>query len=269
MTTRTWLVTGCSSGFGRALAQLLLERGEQVVATARDPAAVADLVAACPERGLAVALDVTDPAAVQDAVEAARERFGAIEVLVNNAGYGEMGVVEATPVAVARALMETNFFSVVTLIQAVLPQMRARGAGQIVNIGSVAGQIGFPALGYYCASKFALAGLTESLAAELAPLGIGVTLAELGPFATNFAGAMRFNPVPAGYDLAALAQAAGNADWGAGDDPRLGAAALLAALDAPAPPVRLILGEPGLKVAALHDARRAEARERWLPTSRL
>lgn len=269
MTVRTWLVTGCSSGFGRALAERLLERGEQVVATARDPATVADLVAAHPERALAAPLDVTDPAAAGRAVAAADARFGQVDVLVNNAGYGEMGVVEDTPIAVARALMETNFFGAVSMIQAVAPQMRARGAGQIVNIGSVAGQIGFPALGYYCASKFALAGLTESLAAELAPLGVRVTLAELGPFATDFTRAMRFNPVPAGYDLAALAQAAGNADWGPGDDPGLGAAALLAALDAPEPPVRLILGEPGLKVAALHEARRAEARERWLPTSRL
>jgi NAD(P)-dependent dehydrogenase (short-subunit alcohol dehydrogenase family) len=269
MTTKTWLVTGCSTGFGRALATILLERGEQVVTTARNPATVQDLVADHRERALGLALDITDAAAVARAVEAAHERFGRIDVLVNNAGYGAMGAVEDTPADIARAMMETNFFGTLAMIQAVLPQMRARGAGQIVNIGSVAGQIGFPTLSYYCASKFALAGLSESLAAELRPFGIFVTLAELGPFATEFTRTMTFHPVPADYDLATLAQTAGNAAWGAGDDPAAGAAALLAALDAPEPPARLILGEPGLEVVALHDARRAAARQCWLPVSRL
>jgi NAD(P)-dependent dehydrogenase (short-subunit alcohol dehydrogenase family) len=269
MACRTWLITGCSTGFGRALAQELLARGERVVATARNPVTVADLAAAHGERALALQLDVTRPEDVAQAVAAARARFGAIDVLVNNAGYGEMGVVEDTDIDVARALMETNFFGALAMVRAVVGEMRGRGAGQIVNIGSVAGQIGFPALGYYCASKFALAGLTEALAAELRPLGVRVTLAELGPFATDFTRSMKFNPTAQHYDLAALAQAAGNADWGAGDDPAIGAAALLAALDDPDPPVRLVLGPPGLDVVALHDGRRARERDRWLDVSML
>lgn len=269
MASKTWLVTGCSTGFGRALAEALLERGDEVAATARNPAAIANLIATHPDRALATALDVTDPATVGRAVDAARDRFGRIDGLVNNAGYGDLGVVEETPPGVARAMMETNFFGALSMIQAVLPQMRAQGSGQIVNIGSVAGRIGFPALGYYGASKAALAGLSESLAAELRPLGVYVTLAELGPFATDFTRTMKFHPVSADYDLAALSQTAGNAGWGAGDDPRAGAAALLAALDAPEPPVRLILGQPGLEVVALHEARRAQERERWLAVSRL
>jgi NAD(P)-dependent dehydrogenase (short-subunit alcohol dehydrogenase family) len=269
MAGRTWLITGCSTGFGRALAQLLLERGGRVAATARNPETLADLVSAHGERVLALKLDVTSPRDIAEAVAGARERFGAIDGLINSAGYGDIGTVEETPDEVARAMMETNFFGTLAMIRAVIPKMRERGCGQIVNIGSVAGQIGFPAIGYYSASKFALAGLTESLAAELAPLGVSVTLAELGPFATNFTKSMKVHPPGPHYDMAALAQAAGNAGWGGGDNPRAGAAALLAALDDPDPPVRLILGQPGLDVVALHDRRRAGEREKWLERSRL
>ncbi|MDE8650442.1 SDR family NAD(P)-dependent oxidoreductase [Novosphingobium album (ex Liu et al. 2023)] len=269
MSERTWLVTGASRGFGRVLAEALLERGERVVATARAVALLEGLAAPYGDRALALALDVTRPEAIAAAVARALERFGAIDVLVNNAGHGHMGTVEDAPVADARAMMETNYFGALGMIKAVLPGMLARRSGQIVNIGSVAGQVGFPVIGYYCASKFALAGLTESMAAELAPLGIRVTLAELGPFATGFAGAMDIVPPAAHYDLAALSREAGNAGWGAGDDPRAGAEALLAALADPAPPRRLILGQPGLDVVALHEARRLAERERWLAVARL
>lgn len=269
MDRKTWLITGCSTGFGRALAQRLLERGDRVAATARNPATLADLVAPYGERALALKLDVTRADDIADAVAAARTRFGAIDVLVNNAGYGDMGTIEDTPVEVARAMMETNVFGTLAMIRAVVTEMRERGSGQIVNIGSVAGQIGFPGLAYYSASKFALAGLTESLAAELALLGVKVTLAELGPFATDFTRTMKVTPPAAHYDMAALSQTAGNAGWGAGDDPGAGAEALLAALDAPEPPVRLILGQPALDVAALHEARRTQERERWREVSAL
>ena len=264
-----WFITGCSTGFGRALAEVLLESGERVVATARRVETLADLVAPHGERALALPLDVTRPDAIAAALAAAREHFGGIDVLVNNAGYGAIGTVEETPEGVARAMMDTNYFGTLAMVRAVLPEMLARGSGRIVNIGSVAGQIGFPALAYYSASKFALAGLTEALAAEMAPLGIRVMLAELGPFATQFTGSMTFNPPGPHYDMAALSQRAGNAGWGAGDDPRAGAAALLAALADPRPPVRLVLGQAGLDVAALHDARRAEERERWHALSAL
>jgi len=270
MAVRTWLVTGCSTGFGRALAELLLKRGEQVVVTARNPATLQVLVASHAERALALKLDVTKADDIASAFADARARFGPIDVLVNNAGYGAVGTVEETSIDVARDMMETNFFGTLAMIRTVLPEMRQRRSGQIVNIGSVAGSIGFPVLGYYSASKFALAGLTESLANELRPMNIRVTLAELGPFATDFAASMQVNlPATPDYDLAALAQQAGNAGWGVGDKPRTGAAALLSALDDPTPPVHLILGQRGLDVVALHDDRRRQERERWRATSTL
>jgi len=269
MATRTWLVTGCSTGFGRALAEALLARGQRVVATARNPASLDALIAGYDEQALACRLDVTCPDQVADAVAAARRRFGAIDVLVNNAGFGQIGTVEDTPLEAARAVMEANLFGALAMIKAVLPEMLERRAGQIVNIGSVAGQIGFPALGYYSASKFALAGLTESLGAELAPLGIAVTLAELGPFATDFTRSMTIEPPSAHYDMAALTKAAGNSHWGAGDPAERGVTALLAALAAPSPPRRLILGQTGLEVVAFHDAIRASERARWADTAML
>ena len=269
MQGRTWLITGCSTGFGRVLAELLLARGERVIATARRPETLDALVGPYGERALALRLDVTREADVADAIAAAQARFGAIDVLVNNAGAGVLGTVEETPLEVARTMMETNYFGPLALIRAVVAGMRERRSGRIVNIGSVAGQIGFPALAYYSASKFALAGMTESLAAELAPFGIHVTLAELGPFATAFTGNMTFQMPGSGYDLAALSGAAGNNDWGDGDDPRAGAAALLAALDDPAPPRRLLLGGLGMETVRLHDTRRADERAKWLETSEL
>ncbi|MDR2856535.1 MAG: SDR family NAD(P)-dependent oxidoreductase [Novosphingobium sp.] len=269
MPAKTWMITGCSTGFGRALAELLLARGERVAASARRPGTLAGLVAPHGERAMALTLDITRDEDIAAALAQAESRFGAIDVLVNNAGHGGVGTVEDAPVAQARAMFETNFFGTLAMIRAVLPGMIARRAGQIVNIGSVAGRIGFPALAHYAASKFALAGLTESLAAEVAPLGVAVTLAELGPFATRFTASMDIVPPSPHYDLAALSAQAGNAGWGAGDDPRAGAAALLAALADPAPPRRLILGRPGLAVVALHEARRQAEHDRWLATSQL
>lgn len=269
MAGKTWLVTGCSTGFGRAMAKVLLERGDRVAATARRPETLADLVAPHGERALALPLDITDEAQIAAAVAACRKQFGAIDILVNNAGYGEMGTVEETGMEVARRLMETNYFGTLAMIRAVVGEMIGRRSGQIVNVGSVAGQIGFPALGYYCASKFAMAGLTESLAAELRLLGVRVTLAELGPFATDFTASMTFNMPGAHYDMAALTQRAGNAGWSAGDDAQLGALALLKALDSEDPPVRLLLGGEGLETVELHDERRAEERARWLHLARM
>jgi NAD(P)-dependent dehydrogenase (short-subunit alcohol dehydrogenase family) len=267
---RNWLITGCSTGFGRALVGLLLDRGDRVVATARQPATMDALIASHPERALALKLDVTKPDEIKAAIAAARARFGPIDVLVNNAGYGDMGTVEETSVEVARAIMETNLFGAVNMIRGVVTEMRKRRSGQIVNIGSVANLVGFPALGYYCASKFALAGLTESLAAELGPLGVKVTIAELGPFATEFANKMKFNlPMTPDYDLASLARTAGSADWGPGDDPVMGAAALLAVLDAPSPPVHFLVGRPGMTTVALHDERRLLERSVWREASEL
>ncbi|MCW1429067.1 SDR family NAD(P)-dependent oxidoreductase [Novosphingobium sp. JCM 18896] len=269
MPAKTWMITGCSTGFGRALAEALIARGERVVATARRPGTLKSLVDQAPEQVLALELDITLADRIDAAVAAANARFGAIDVLVNNAGFGGLGTVEDASLEAARDMFETNVFGTLAMTKAVLPEMIARRSGQIVMIGSVAGQIGFPALAHYSASKFALAGLTESLAAEVAPLGVAVTLAELGPFATHFTQSMGMTTPSAHYDLGALSVEAGNSQWGAGDDPKDGAAALLAALDAPSPPRRLILGQPGLDVVALHEGRRMAERERWLATSQL
>jgi len=269
MTGKTWLVTGCSTGFGKALAKVVLERGDRVVATARRLELVEDLVAPYGERALALRLDITSENDIAAVVAAARERFGAIDVLVNNAGYGEMGTVEETGIEVARRLMETNYFGMVAMTRAVVGEMVTRRSGQIVNIGSVAGQIGFPGLGYYCATKFAIAGFTESLAAELRLLGIRATLAELGPFATDFTASMTFNMPGAHYDMAALTQRAGNAGWSAGADSEKGVLALLKALDDEDPPVRMLLGSEGIETVELHDARRAEERAKWIDLGRM
>jgi short-subunit dehydrogenase len=268
-TDRTWLITGCSAGFGRTLAGVLLDRGERVIATARKPETLADLVAAHGARALALRLDITDPAEVEAAVTEAQDRIGAIDVLVNNAGAGYFGPVEDAPLADARAIMETNYFGALAMVKAVMPAMIARGSGTIVNIGSVAGEIGFPGISYYSASKFALAGLTESLGAELAPLGIVVTLAVLGPFATNFTGAMGGVAPSAHYDMAALSREAGNTHWGSGHDAQAGALALLYALDAGTPPRRLVLGPLGVEVVELHQGRRLVEARKWRAVSQL
>jgi NAD(P)-dependent dehydrogenase (short-subunit alcohol dehydrogenase family) len=266
MAKKTWLITGCSTGFGRALAQILLEHGESVAATARRPETLDDLVAPHGNRALALKLDVTKPEDVADAVAAARAHFGQIDVLVNNAGYGQFGTVESLSLEAARANMETNYFGALAMIREVLPEMIERRAGQIVNIGSVAGQIGFPALGLYCATKFALSGLTESIGAELAPLGIDVTIAELGPFNTEFNNSLFYEQPAEHYDLAALSKEAGNDAWIYGD-PRDAAEALYGALGDPAPPRRLVLGQTALDTMRLHEARRMAERERWMPTT--
>ncbi len=176
-----WFITGCSSGFGRALAALVLERGWRAAVTARDLGQVEALVAGHEGRGVALALDVTNPTQIAVAVQAAEARFGGIDVLVNNAGYGYQVSVEEGKDAAIRALFETNVFGLAALIRAVLPGMRARRRGAIVNISSVGGFVGFPGSGYYAATKHAVEGLSDALAKEVGPLGIQVLLRRARP----------------------------------------------------------------------------------------
>ncbi len=185
---KTWFITGCSTGFGRELAALLLPRGANIVATARDAARVADLADGGRDRFLPLALDVTRPEQIRDAVSAATERFGRIDVLVNNAGYGYQASVEEGEESEIRDQFEANVFGLFALTRAVLPGMRERRSGHVINITSVAGFIGFPGSGYYAASKHAVEGWSDALAAEAAPLGIKVTCVEPGPFRTDWAG---------------------------------------------------------------------------------
>ena len=183
-----WFITGCSTGFGRELAKLVLDRGYRAVVTARDPRKIQDLTTGHEGRVLVLKLDVTNAAEAADAVKKAETTFGSIDVLVNNAGYGYVGAVEESEEDEIRAIIETNFFGLERMIRAVLPGMRRRRHGGIVNLSSIGGLVGFPGTGYYNATKFAVEGLSEALAKEVAPLGIKVLIVEPGPFRTDWAG---------------------------------------------------------------------------------
>jgi NAD(P)-dependent dehydrogenase (short-subunit alcohol dehydrogenase family) len=248
-----WLITGCSTGFGHELAKLVLARGWRAVVTARDPAAVADLVAGCEDRALAIALDVTRREQIADAVSQARQKFGRIDVLVNNAGYGYLAAIEEGEDEAVRAMFETNVFGLVDMTKAVLPIMRQQKSGLIVNISSIGGLASFAATGYYHATKYAVEGLSESLAAEVRPLGIGVLIVEPGPFRTNWAGPSIKQSAVQIDDYAATAgerrkQTSARSGNQAGDPVRAAQAIIDAALS-DQPPLRLLLGKMALDLA--------------------
>jgi NAD(P)-dependent dehydrogenase (short-subunit alcohol dehydrogenase family) len=242
--TRIWLITGASSGFGRALANAALGRGDHVVVAARDENRLADFAAH--DRAHAVSLDVTDAGQRERAVNQALDRFGHIDVLVNNAGRTQVGAVEETTDDELRSLFELHFFAPAALTRLVLPHMRAQGAGAIVQMSSVGGQITAPGFGAYCATKFALEGLTQALHDEVAPFGIRTLIVEPGAFRTGL-----FRP-GAAYQSVAMPEYADTVGptrqyVSGGDglqpgDPAKAAQAILAALDADDPPLRLVLG---------------------------
>jgi NAD(P)-dependent dehydrogenase (short-subunit alcohol dehydrogenase family) len=235
---RIWLVTGASSGFGQAFVDEILARGDVAVGTFRKPEQVAAFNERAGDGGLGMLVDVTDQAQVAAGVEAALARFGRIDVLVNNAGYGFLGAVEEASEAELRAVLETNFFGALAVTRAVLPAMRAQRSGHILQISSAAGiRCGIPRLGYYAASKFALEGLSESLALELAPLGVKVTIVEPGPFRTSAMTASR-HAEHAIADYATPPRSAAGVPWG---DPRKGVRLMMAAVDAPTATLRLPL----------------------------
>jgi NAD(P)-dependent dehydrogenase (short-subunit alcohol dehydrogenase family) len=241
-----WFITGCSTGFGRELAKILLARGYCVVATARDPDKIADLVEDHGAKALGLALDVEKQSQIEAAVDAAKRKFGRIDVLVNNAGYGYLAAVEEGDDADIRAVFETNVFGLAALIRAVLPIMRGQKSGAIVNISSMGGFIGFPGSGYYAATKFAVEGLSESLSKEVAPFGIKVLIVEPGPFRTDWAGRSLKVPKHAieAYTETAVGrrrqvQAYSGTQPG---DPVRGVEAIIATVEQPNPPLRLPLG---------------------------
>jgi NAD(P)-dependent dehydrogenase (short-subunit alcohol dehydrogenase family) len=242
---RVWLVTGAASGFGREIVRAALDRGDGVVVAVRDPAAVADL--AVRPGALVVRLDVTDPVAVAAAVAAAHERFGRIDVLVNNAGRGLVGALEETTPEQVRALVEINVFGVLAMTRAVLPGMRERGGGHLVQLSSVGGVVANPGHACYAMTKFALEGVSEGLAAELAPFGIRVTIVEPGPFRTASAGRSMVRSTPlaayAGTPAADLRAALAEQDGRQPGDPARAAAAVLRCVDDPGAPLRLPLGD--------------------------
>jgi NAD(P)-dependent dehydrogenase (short-subunit alcohol dehydrogenase family) len=267
----TWLITGCSTGLGRALAEAVLAHGHTAVVTARNAGSVQDLADAHPDAALAVALDVTDAASVAAAARQAEERFGGVDVLVNNAGYGYRAAVEEGDDADVQQLFATNFFGAVAMIKAVLPGMRARRSGAIVNISSIGARITPPGSGYYAASKAALEGMTGSLRKELEPLGIVAMSVEPGGFRTDFAGRSLQQSAEAIPDYAETAgkrrKEVDTAHGTQPGDPAKAAEAIVAAVEGSAPPALLLLGADALSgYRAVLDAQRAEA-EAWEATT--
>ncbi|MGQ4514050.1 SDR family NAD(P)-dependent oxidoreductase [Streptomyces sp. DW26H14] len=258
---KTWFITGTSRGFGREWALAALERGDRVAATARDTADLAPLVSRHGDAVLPLRLDVTDRSAVTAAADRAVEHFGSLDVVVNNAGYGLFGMAEEATEAQARAQLETNFFGALWVVGAVLPHLRARGHGRILNVSSVGGVFALPGLGLYHASKFALEGLTESLAAEVAGFGIKVTLVEPAGYATDWSGSSAAHTAPlAAYDgvRATMRRAAP-----VRQDPAATRRAILTLADADEPPLRFFLGSGPLDLMrTVYPARIAEW-ERW------
>ena len=261
--SKVWFITGTSKGFGRIWADAALARGDHVAATARDAATLKPLVERYGEAVLALALDVTDKAAVAESVAATIARFGRIDVAVNNAGYGQFGMVEEVSEAEARAQIETNVFGALWVTQAVLPQMRTQRSGHILQVSSIGGVNAFTNLGAYHASKWALEGFSQSLAQEVAGFGIKVTLIEPGGYATDWSGpsAKHAATMPA-YDDVRKARAAARSAWTPGD-PDASAGAVLKLVDAAEPPLRLFLGSVGLPMIRAEYARRLETWEAW------
>jgi NAD(P)-dependent dehydrogenase (short-subunit alcohol dehydrogenase family) len=262
----TWLITGCSTGLGRALAQSVLARGHNAVVTARNASTLQDIAAAYPDTALALPLDVTDTAQISSVVQQARTRFGGVDVLVNNAGYGYRAAVEEADDADIRQLFDTNVFGAVDMIKAVLPDMRATRAGSILNISSIGARIKPAGSGYYSATKAALEGLSGSLHKELQPLGINVTVIEPGAFRTDFAGRSLTQSATA---IADYAETAGKRrkehDTVHGTqpgDPAKAAEAIMAIAESAAPPSLLVLGQDAYNAFdAVAQAERAELDE--------
>lgn len=264
---KVWFITGCSTGFGRALATNLLENGYRVAVTARNADKVADLVAIDPENALAIALDVTDKKQVADAVAKAEEHFGHIDVLVNNAGFGYFGSIEESDEAEVRSMFEANFWGLAEMTRAVLPKMRERRNGTIVNISSIGGFVSFPGLGYYHATKYAVNGFSEALKKEVEPLGIKVVLVQPSGFRTDWAGRSA-NDAPstiadyaetAGTNQANIRGYSGNQPG----DPVRAAKAIIQAVESDEPPFYFLLGKAALKNARLKlDALKADF-DKW------
>ena len=248
-TTPVWFITGCSTGFGNELAKRVLARGWRAVVTARDKARVAELTEGSGDRALALDLDVTKPAQIMAAVQAAEARFGQIDVLVNNAGYGYQAAVEEGIEAEIRAQFDANVFGLFAMTRAVLPGMRARRRGHVINITSVGGLMGFASSGYYSASKHAIEGWSDSLTLEVKPLGIKVTCIEPGPFRTDWAGrSLKQTPVSIpDYEETAGARMKSTSGYSGKQpgDPVRAADIMIAISEEANPPRHLVLGAFG------------------------
>lgn len=252
---KVWLITGSSTGFGRSLTEAVLKKGDSVIATARKPEQLDDLVAKYTDAAKAVRLDVTNPQEVHDAVDAAINAFGRIDVLVNNAGYGTVGAIEEVSDEAIRRQFDTNVFGALEMMRTVLPIMRQQRSGHILNVSSVGGFASFGATGIYCATKFALEALSEALAKEVAALGIKVTIIEPGAFRTDFNGRSLSAPEQLIEDYTPVSGAflkwLEDMDGKQPGDPDKAAAAMIQVVESDNPPLRLALGADA--VAAIEE----------------
>ncbi|MEZ2353147.1 oxidoreductase [Caballeronia sp. RCC_10] len=248
-----WLITGCSTGFGRELAKAVLERGWRAVVTARDASKVQDIVEGYEDRAIALPLDVQKADQIASVVEQTKQRFGRIDALVNNAGYGYLAAIEEGEDDAVRDMFETNVFGLVDMTKAVLPVMRAQKSGIIINVSSIGGLASFAATGYYHGTKYAVEGISESLAVEVKPLGIDVLIVEPGPFRTNWAGpSIKASAIEIADYAATAGERRKQTSARSGNqvgDPVRAAHAIIEAATADAPPLRLLLGKTALELA--------------------
>ena len=252
---KVWLITGCSTGFGRELATYVLAQGYQAAVAARNTEDVKDIIAGNEDNAISIKLDVTKPEQIKDAVQKTKDKFGRIDVLVNNAGIGYFGAIEESEDDAVRNMFEINVFGLAKMIQETLPVMRAQKSGHIVNIASIGGLVGFPGVGFYNATKFAVDGLSESLSKETAPLGIKVTIVAPSGFRTDWAGRSANNSPIVIEDYATTAgknksDIRGNSGNQTGD-PARAAQAIVKAVEAENSPLRLLLGAGALKGARM------------------
>ncbi|HWW24602.1 MAG TPA: oxidoreductase [Caulobacter sp.] len=264
--SKTWLITGASRGLGRALAEAVLEAGDRLVATARDPANLRPLQQQYGAAVLIAPLDVTDPAGAQAAIQSAVDHFGGLDVLVNNAGYGDVGSVEDTSLEDFRRQIEANLFGTIIVTKAAIPVMREQRRGHIIQFSSVGGRVGAPGRGAYSAAKWAIEGFSEVLAQEVALVGVRVTIVEPGGFRTDFAGtSTSLNPGRPEYDAVVGAAARRQAEYNGRQpgDPRRAAQAILRIAAESEPPLRLPLGGDALVAIAAADRGRLAMLETW------
>jgi NAD(P)-dependent dehydrogenase (short-subunit alcohol dehydrogenase family) len=269
MANKTWFITGTSRGFGREWAIAALERGDRVAGTARDPSTMDDLAERFGDALLAVELDVTDRAAVFETVKRAHDHFGRLDVIVNNAGYGQFGMVEELSEQEARDQIETNLFGVLWVTQAALPFLREQGSGHFLQVSSIGGISAFGGIGMYHASKWGLEGISQALAQEVAGFGIKVTLIEPGGFSTDWGGssarhAQELEPYAAQHEVANNRRA-GNTPG----DPQASAEAVLRIVDAEEPPLRCFFGTAPLSIAESDYERRLSTWREWQPVAEL
>jgi NAD(P)-dependent dehydrogenase (short-subunit alcohol dehydrogenase family) len=264
--SKIWFVTGAARGFGRIWTEAALKRGDKVAASARDPKKLEDLVATYGDSILPLSLDVTDRDAVFRAVKQAHEKFGGLDVVLCNAGYGYMCALEEAVASEARANFETNVFGTLSVIQAALPIFRAQRSGHILTVSSIGGVIGFPTGGIYAGSKFAIEGMSEALAGEVAGLGIKVTIIEPGSFATGFRSSIKGAPPIADYEPVRQAVLGSFKPEMAGD-PQATAVAILQVADSDNPPLRLLLGAGPLPLIKKQYESRVSTWEHWAEVS--